>query len=171
MRPDPHQRPAEFRHAYASHLDAFDGLVRDLSEWAQAAGVPSATMRDVVLLLDELFSNIVIHGYCHDPDGVIQVEAALEDHRLDVTLTDHAPAFNPLLVPEADTTLPLHARPIGGLGLLFVRRTADDLKYWHLAPGTPAAANRLQFTKFLDLGDGVRQASPGDTDEPGHRDR
>ncbi len=160
-----------FRAKPASRLDAFDGLVRDLSVWAAEARIPGPTLRDVTLLLDELFSNIVIHGYQHDPEGDILVEATIEGDRVMVTLTDHAPAFDPLQVPEPDTTLSLQARPIGGLGLLFVRRTADDLQYWRIAHGTPEAANRVRFTKFLSRGDGVRQASPGHTDEPGTRSR
>ncbi len=104
-------------------------------------------MKDVVLILDELFSNIVIHGYLRDPGGKIQIEAEATTHQVQVTLMDQAPAFNPLTVPEPDTTLPLEKRPIGGLGLLFVRRTADDLQY-ELAPaGLPSITNWLRFTK------------------------
>ncbi len=138
-----------FRATLASRLDAFDGLVKALSAWAKSAGVEDPTLRDVILILDELFSNIVIHGYRYDPNGEIRVEAAVEDRQVHVTLTDHAPLFNPLLVPEPDTTLPLEARPIGGLGLLFVRRTADELRYWPAEPNSPGPANRLRFTKFL----------------------
>jgi anti-sigma regulatory factor (Ser/Thr protein kinase) len=149
MHSDPPRPPGLFCHTYVSRLDAFEGLVRALTAWADAAGVAPPTLRDVVLILDELFSNIVIHGYRHDPNGEIRVEAALQDQQVHVTLTDHAPLFNPLLVPEPDTTLPLEARPIGGLGLLFVRRTADELRYWPTEPNSPGSANRLRFTKFL----------------------
>ncbi len=145
--------PGIFRQICSSRLDAFDGLVRALSEWASRAAVPSDdNLRDVILVLDELFSNIVIHGYRHDPDGDILVEATVEDDKVRVTLTDHAPLFNPLLVPEPDTTLPLEARPIGGLGLLFVRRTADRLEYWTSAPDAPGPVNRVRFTKALGAG-------------------
>ena len=145
----PTRPPDLFCQIYGSRLDAFDGLVRALTDWADAAGVAPQALRDVVLILDELFSNIVIHGYRRDPNGEIRVEAAVEDKQVHVTLTDHAPLFNPLQVPEPDTTLPLEARPIGGLGLLFVRRTADALRYWPAEPNAPGPANRLRFTKFL----------------------
>lgn len=139
--------PNRFRQAHGSRLEEFDGLVRSLTDWSVQAGIPGSTVKDVVLILDELFSNIVIHGYLRDPQGDILVEAEANAGQIDVTLTDHAPPFNPLLVPEPDTTLPLEERPVGGLGLLFVRRTADRLQYWLTAPGTTKAANRLRFTK------------------------
>ena len=152
MHPAPSSSRGSFRQVCASRLDAFDGLVRELTGWCNDAGVPANTLHDVILILDELFSNIVIHGYRYVPDGDILVEALASDGQVDVTLTDHAPAFNPLLVPPPNTRLPLEERPIGGLGLLFVRRTADQLQYWRIAPGLGEAANRLQFTKHFSRG-------------------
>lgn len=148
MRSEPTPLPGIFQQACHSSLAEFDGLVRALTEWADRAGVTERSLRDIVLILDELFSNIVIHGYQHDPAGNILVEGQMLDGQVHVTLTDHAPAFNPLRVPEPDTALPLEARPIGGLGLLFVRRTADSLHYRRMAPGTQEATNQLRFTKW-----------------------
>lgn len=150
MRSDLPPGPGPFRQSYDSRLEAFEGLVEALTLWAKAAGVSSGHLRDVILILDELFSNIVIHGYRHDPQGHILVEATVETNQVHVTLTDHAPLFNPLLVPAPDTTLPLEDRPIGGLGLLFVRKTADALDYWTTAPEIQGPVNRLRFTKNLD---------------------
>ena len=31
--------------------------------------------------------------------------------------------------PEADTTLPLDAKPVGGLGLFMIRKSVDELSY------------------------------------------
>ena len=44
-------------------------------------------------------------------------------------LIDFAFAYNPLQVPEPDTTLDLDSREIGGLGVHFVRRMADAVSY------------------------------------------
>lgn len=146
-----HLRPlhpsAQFQRLCGSRLEEFDGLVRALSDWAAGSGVPPQAMRDVVLILDELFSNIVIHGFRRDPAGHILVRAQCDDGRVDVTLTDEAPAFNPTLVPEPDTQLSIDDRPMGGLGLLFVRRTADEFGYHLIDTDTGAAANQVHFSK------------------------
>lgn len=138
---------APFRQTHRSRIDEFAALAESLTRWAVEAGAPPRILSSVVLILDELFSNIVIHGYRGDAGGDIVVEARMEAGAIEVTLTDHAFAFNPLLVPETDTTRPLEERPVGGLGLLFVRRTADGLHYRRLAAGTPQAANELRFIK------------------------
>jgi len=147
MHPEPPHPSAQFQRLCGSRLEEFDGLVRALSDWAAPAGVPPQAMRDVVLILDELFSNIIIHGYRRDPAGQILVRAQRDDGRVDVTLTDQAPAFNPTQVPEPDTQLSIDDRPMGGLGLLFVRRTADDFDYHLIDTDTGTAANQVHFSK------------------------
>jgi len=66
-----------------------------------------------------------------------------------VTITDAAPLFNPLLVPEPDTSLPLEEREIGGLGLLFVRRTADCFSYRQVRGPGGQPRNQVCFSKRL----------------------
>ncbi len=150
MSPAPAPSTIVFRQTHPSRISALEGLLNALSDWCTAACVPDAAIGRVALVLDELFTNIVIHGYRNDPQGEILVEAALRDGAVDVTLTDHAPPFNPLTVPATDTTLPLEARGLGGLGLLFVRRKSDELDYRLEHPDTPDAANRLRFTVRFD---------------------
>jgi anti-sigma regulatory factor (Ser/Thr protein kinase) len=139
-----------FRQTHPSRISALEGLMHSLSDWCAAGGVPAATVSRLILVLDELFTNIVVHGYQSDPRGDIVVEAELRDKAVDVTLTDHAPPFNPLTVPATDTTLPLEARSLGGLGLLFVRSESDELNYQLENPGAPGASNRLRFTVWFD---------------------
>lgn len=143
--PTPSDGP--FRLALASRISEFDRLADSLSAWGEAAGVPARTLGSVVLILDELFANVVMHGYRNDPSGEVEVEARVGPGQVDVTITDHAPAFNPLQVPEPDTTLGIDEREIGGLGLLFVRRTADTLDYALGDADGARPVNVLKFTK------------------------
>ncbi|MEY4653660.1 MAG: hypothetical protein RI884_2241 [Pseudomonadota bacterium] len=154
MPPSPASTRPSFQAVQPSRISEFEGLVRALTAWCNEAQVPPQTVSRLVLVLDELFTNIVVHGYREDPHGEIVVQAQVRDGAVDVTLTDHAPAFNPLLVPETDTTLSLEARPLGGLGLLFVRNTSDELRY-QLLTDAPQAKNWLQFT--LKFGAGGNQ--------------
>lgn len=157
---DAHDAPS-FMHVAASRIEDFARLVQGLSQWAHDAGVPERTLGSATLILDELFTNSVMHGYDHDPQGRIEVRAWIKwdenpgsdmDHpgpgrTLVVTLTDWAPAFNPLDVPEPDLSASLEDRPIGGLGLLFVRRTADSMSYRWRDAKTARPANVVTFTK------------------------
>lgn len=85
--------------------------------------------------------------YRNDPDGPVIVLAQVDEGTIQVTLTDHAPSFDPLQAAEPDTTLSIEERPIGGLGLLFVRRTADTVVWRPLDAGPPLMGNEVLFSK------------------------
>lgn len=145
----PPQTPEVFRRDCEGRIDAIAGLTDALAQWASERGVPPKIMISVSLILDELFSNVVMHGYQADAAGRIGVEAQIDAQGFTVTLTDQAPAFNPLLVPEPDTSLSIEDRQIGGLGLLFVRRSADSLAYERVPGAGGVPTNRVTFSKRL----------------------
>jgi serine/threonine-protein kinase RsbW len=130
-----------------SRIADFGDLARTLSGWCEAQGVPQRTVSAVILVLDELFSNTVNHGYRQDPEGRIVVQAQVVEQEIRVMLTDWAPAFDPLARSLPDTSSPLQERDVGGLGLLFVRRTADTVSYQREFETTPHACNTLRFSK------------------------
>jgi serine/threonine-protein kinase RsbW len=89
---------------------------------------------NVVLAVDELATNIMVHGYAGQP-GEIEVELRLEGHDLVIHLRDQARQFDPTRVPPPDMTLPLEQRPIGGVGLHIVRQVMDEIRYRPLGGG------------------------------------
>jgi anti-sigma regulatory factor (Ser/Thr protein kinase) len=81
------------------------------------------------LALEEHLANIVAHGGDPGPAGTITVRFALEPEALRVEIEDDARPFNPLDAPEVDTALPLEEKPVGGLGILLIRKSVDELEY------------------------------------------
>ena len=127
-----------------SRVEEFAPLRQRLAAWARAAGVSERTLDSAILVLDELFANCVMHGYPGNPDGRIEVQAWRDGDMLLVLIRDQAPAFNPLLVPLPDTQASIEERAIGGLGLMFVRRTADSLEYRRTADGNEVIFGKRQ---------------------------
>jgi serine/threonine-protein kinase RsbW len=91
-------------------------------------------MEDVVLAVDELVTNVMMHGYRGRP-GPIEVTLRAADGDLMVRVRDQAPEFDPTQVPPPDLTSPLEERPIGGVGLHLVRNMVDELHYRPLRGG------------------------------------
>jgi anti-sigma regulatory factor (Ser/Thr protein kinase) len=60
-------------------------------------------------------------------------------------LRDEAPAFDPTQAPEPDITLPLHLRPVGGLGIFLARRLMDAMTYRR----TSDQQNEVTLTKNI----------------------
>ncbi len=120
-------------------------VIRDfIAEAAGALGIKDDGTFDVVQAVDELATNVIVHGYRGQP-GTIGLQVRRESNRLIVILSDHAPPFDPTLVPPPDLSLPLDQRPIGKLGLVLARRELDEMIYH--AP--PQGGNELTLIKKL----------------------
>lgn len=144
-----------FRCRIASRIGEIPGAREALITWATLQGAPRAAARSVALILDELVTNTIQHGYQGQPCGAIAVEASLEDGAIAVQLTDQARPFDPLSLQPPDMDADIEQRSIGGLGILFVRRLTDELSYRLLDAGGPGQANQVRFVKRFKLDPGT----------------
>jgi anti-sigma regulatory factor (Ser/Thr protein kinase) len=84
----------------------------------------------LLVILDELFSNIVAHGYeGATAAGHIEVTLGVRAGRLIIELIDDGRPFDPLSSVAPDLDLPAQERPIGGLGIAIVRALVDEAGY------------------------------------------
>jgi anti-sigma regulatory factor (Ser/Thr protein kinase) len=105
-------------------------LVHDaLDELAAGHRLPARCVARLHLALEEHLANIIAHGGNPGPAGRITVRFALEPTALRVEIEDDAGPFNPLYAPAVDTSLPLEQKPLGGLGVLLIRKSVDELEY------------------------------------------
>ena len=100
-----------------------------VSTLERSCQLPAQLVFDLNVVLDELLSNIINYGYDDKAPHEIRVTLSASDTAVEIRIEDDGKAFNPLAAPEPDLTLPLAERAIGGLGLHFVRKLMDDVKY------------------------------------------
>lgn len=95
---------------------------------AEQAGLDSADMNLLDLVLEEMLVNVARYAY---PGGTgdVEVAYAAEDNTLLIEITDHGCDFNPLTSSPPDLKLGLAERPIGGLGVLLVKQNVGSLQY------------------------------------------
>ncbi len=140
----------DFSRVVPGRLDVIEGVSHELSQWLRTYGATPRVITSITLMLDELFTNIVVHGYGPQNPGNVQIDAEILAGSVTVTLTDDAHAFDPLLLSEPDLSLDIKERPIGGLGVHFVRRMSDSVAYRRLNAGFDATAkNEIRFVKRL----------------------
>ena len=106
-----------------------DGVRDRVSALERACNLPVALVFDINVVLDELLSNIIHYGYSDDAMHEIHITLSATDAAVEIGIEDDGRAFDPLATPEPDLALPLAQRPIGGLGLHFVRKLMDDVRY------------------------------------------
>ena len=97
---------------------------------------------DISLAVDELVTNVILHGYKGKP-GEIEIEVQIKPPELVILLCDEAPPFDPTEVTVPDVHRPLEERQIGGLGIYMARVLTDKMIYRR----TPAGENLLTLLK------------------------
>jgi serine/threonine-protein kinase RsbW len=109
---------------------------------ARALHVDAAATYDLVLAINEVATNIMVHGYRSQP-GEIEIELRQLGDAIELRLRDQAPLFDPTRVPAPDLHLPLHQRPFGGMGVHVTRQIMDSMRY----RVTPEGGNELTLVK------------------------
>ncbi|MBE2205294.1 MAG: ATP-binding protein [Chthoniobacterales bacterium] len=81
------------------------------------------------LVIEELVSNVIKYGYDNPEGHEIRLDVRIEARTMILELSDEGRPFNPLEAPAPDLQLPAEERPIGGLGIHFVRSLSDSVDY------------------------------------------
>ena len=98
----------------------------------EEAGCPLKAQMQLDIVIDEIFSNIAKFAYAPGKgQAEVSVEIEEDPKAAVVTFADSGMPYNPLAVDDPDITLPVEQRQIGGLGILIVKKTMDDVYYEH----------------------------------------
>ena len=77
------------------------------------------------VMLDEVVSNVVNYAGA----TVFEVTFEFSSTRASLTVSDNGKPYVPFAHADPDISLPAESRPIGGLGILIVKKTADAVTY------------------------------------------
>lgn len=83
----------------------------------------------LLLVCEEVFANIVNHGYCEAGERAIEIRIYHDPDRVMIEFKDDGLAFNPLQQQPPQLGLPVAEAPVGGLGLTLIRQLSDELNY------------------------------------------
>lgn len=111
---------------------------------AEGCNLDAATATNINLALEEAVTNVVMYAYPEGTEGEVDIEATILDGVLKFVISDDGVPFDPTAVPEADVTLGVEERPIGGLGIFLVRKIMDSVEYCR-----ENGRNRLTMTKYI----------------------
>ena len=96
---------------------------------ATAAGFPLTRVREIELAAEEVLVNICSYAYPDDA-GTIAIRCTQDDtQQLLIEFSDTGKPFNPLDLPVPDLMADVEQRPVGGLGILFIRTMIDRVTY------------------------------------------
>jgi anti-sigma regulatory factor (Ser/Thr protein kinase) len=88
----------------------------------------------LTLIVEELFSNTVVHGHRGDCDAQIAITLAAAPGEVSLLYEDGAPRFDPLAahaLARHRVAAGVEERPVGGLGVLLIMELCRDAHYAH----------------------------------------
>lgn len=97
----------------------------------------------IKLAVDEIFCNIVEHGYPGNKKGEILIQAEFSHNTLCVDILDRGIPYDPTIIPNPS----LRGDQFGGFGIYLVKEIADSFTY--VRKGTPNGWNRLRLIKYF----------------------
>ena len=107
--------------------------ISKLNEFVEEIGNEFSLTPDVVfnvnLVLEEAIVNVINYAYPKEKHESIYLSAQLHEGSIVFVLTDTGMQFDPTKAPEADITLSLEDRPIGGLGIFLTRQIMNEVSY------------------------------------------
>jgi anti-sigma regulatory factor (Ser/Thr protein kinase) len=113
----------------ANDLAAMDGLAEAVERFAAAHRLPADVVNALQVAVDEIVTNAITHGYGPGVRGEIAVRLRRCSDSVVLEIEDDGVPFDPLQAPPPDLGLPAAERPIGGLGIHFVRNLMDEVSY------------------------------------------
>lgn len=92
---------------------------------AEVADVPGDVRAALDVMLDEIVSNIVAHSGA----SAFEMTVARTERGVKLVFSDDGRPYDPLARGDPDTSLDAASRPIGGLGILMVKKMVSSLAY------------------------------------------
>ncbi len=115
-----------------SQLEEVPRINAAIEEFAQTEDWPPELEFQINLVVEELIMNVIKHGHSgsHDTTAVAEIDIVSDPKAVTVNIVDRGLPFDPLTeAPEPDLDSGLADRPIGGLGVHFVRSIMDEARY------------------------------------------
>ncbi len=99
-----------------------------VEEELEKAGASMKSMMQVTVCFEEIFVNVAHYAY-GEGEGNVELVLDCIDGVFSITFIDSGVFFDPLAKEDPDITVAAEERKIGGLGILMVKKSMDDVSY------------------------------------------
>ena len=112
-------------------LDSLEVIAQYVMAVAAATGLDNKASYSLRLAVDEIATNIIIHGYEEaGREGVLDLQAFVDEQSLTISLEDTGVPYDPTERPNPDDLdLPIEQRQMGGLGVYLAIHGVDKFIY------------------------------------------
>ena len=112
----------------AANVENIETVVELVRACAAEGGMEAGPLEGFALAVCEAVTNVITHALGSDPARMFRVFVGWSSEALVARVEDEGPIFGLEGLPSVDVGAPLAERPVGGLGLLLIRRNCDDVR-------------------------------------------
>lgn len=102
-------------------------------------------IHSMVLAVDEVCANIIIHSNNCSPEQSIEVTLLIKKDRVEYEVIDNGLGFDIRKYPEPDLKEIIKTKRKGGVGLMLVKRIMDEIDFY-----THQGKSVVKLTKYLE---------------------
>ncbi len=128
---------------YKSEIQEIQLIRGNLASLAKLWKIPESELRQIGVIIEELFSNIIRFAYDDNLEHQIDIRLLKADGEIRIEIIDDGIPFNPVDHQLGDVS-DLAASEVGGMGLTLVRTFSDSIVYSRIN-----RRNRLKITKKI----------------------
>jgi anti-sigma regulatory factor (Ser/Thr protein kinase) len=111
-------------------IENLDKLIQFVSKCARERGLPDKKVGNIELATEETLVNIFNYAYPDDDTGDVELICKTDNNnRFIIEIIDTGIPFNPLSKTKPDLTGDISERKVGGLGIFFIRKIVDEVRY------------------------------------------
>jgi anti-sigma regulatory factor (Ser/Thr protein kinase) len=127
-----HSAPSSAQAEFPARLAALPDTAVFAQAFCERNGIGRDDALRLTLVIEELFTNTVQHGYRDESDAPIRISLAIGDGRVTLLYEDSAPRYDPLAqwsAPPSGLAAPIESRPVGGLGVYLLGQLVAGARY------------------------------------------
>ena len=102
-------------------------------------------IHSMVLAVDEVCANIIIHSNNCSPEQTLEVLMEVKKDRVEYEIIDNGIGFDIRQYPEPDLNEIIKTKRKGGVGLMLVKRIMDEIDFYN-----KKGKSVVKLTKFLE---------------------
>jgi len=113
---------------FPADRDEWNNVAAFLDEELEKHDAGMKASMQLAIALEEMFVNVASYAY-EGVKGDCEITLIFYENNVEVYLRDSGMFFDPLAKEDPDITLAAEDRQIGGLGILMVKKTMDEVAY------------------------------------------
>lgn len=113
---------------YKSEVQSIALIRKDMETLAETWEIPSSETKQITLMIEELFSNIIRFAFENKGDHKIELTLSIDEGIITLLIRDNGIPFNPLEYNQDQLADPV-SMDDGGMGLTLIRAFADSIEY------------------------------------------